>query len=109
LRTGAGKVPDQPGQRRAGRQSATEQFATLIEMACRYEKPVRIGVNWGSLDQELLARVMDDSAGTGMSISETVTVRLGRLGARIGGARGKPWVWREIASCSRQGEAASRI
>ncbi|HRH81237.1 MAG TPA: flavodoxin-dependent (E)-4-hydroxy-3-methylbut-2-enyl-diphosphate synthase [Thiobacillaceae bacterium] len=39
-----------------------EQFATLIEFACRYEKPVRIGVNWGSLDQELLARMMDDNA-----------------------------------------------
>ncbi len=35
------------------------QFATLIEFACRYDKPVRIGVNWGSLDQELLARLMD--------------------------------------------------
>ncbi len=35
------------------------QFAELIEFACRYEKPVRIGVNWGSLDQELLARLMD--------------------------------------------------
>ncbi|MBN2885322.1 MAG: flavodoxin-dependent (E)-4-hydroxy-3-methylbut-2-enyl-diphosphate synthase, partial [Chromatiaceae bacterium] len=30
------------------------QFATMIELACRYDKPVRIGVNWGSLDQELL-------------------------------------------------------
>ncbi len=39
-----------------------EQFATLIEIACRYEKPVRIGVNWGSLDQDLLARLMDDNA-----------------------------------------------
>jgi (E)-4-hydroxy-3-methylbut-2-enyl-diphosphate synthase len=35
------------------------QFAELIEFACRYERPVRIGVNWGSLDQELLARLMD--------------------------------------------------
>ena len=35
------------------------QFAALIEFACRYDKPVRIGVNWGSLDQELLARLMD--------------------------------------------------
>ncbi len=40
-----------------------EQFATLIEFACKYDKPVRIGVNWGSLDQELLARMMDDNAG----------------------------------------------
>ena len=38
------------------------QFATLIEIACKYKKPVRIGVNWGSLDQELLARFMDDNA-----------------------------------------------
>jgi (E)-4-hydroxy-3-methylbut-2-enyl-diphosphate synthase len=39
-----------------------EQFATLIECALRYEKPVRIGVNWGSLDAELLARMMDSNA-----------------------------------------------
>ncbi len=39
------------------------QFAVMIEMACRYEKPVRIGVNWGSLDQDLLARLMDANAG----------------------------------------------
>ncbi|HKY01255.1 MAG TPA: flavodoxin-dependent (E)-4-hydroxy-3-methylbut-2-enyl-diphosphate synthase, partial [Burkholderiales bacterium] len=39
-----------------------EQFATMIELACKYDKPVRIGVNWGSLDQDLLARMMDDNA-----------------------------------------------
>ena len=39
-----------------------DQFATLIEFACRYDKPVRIGVNWGSLDQALLARMMDENA-----------------------------------------------
>ena len=39
-----------------------EQFATLIEIACKYDKPVRIGVNWGSLDPELLARMMDQNA-----------------------------------------------
>ena len=39
-----------------------EQFATMIETACRHAKPVRIGVNWGSLDQELLARLMDQNA-----------------------------------------------
>jgi (E)-4-hydroxy-3-methylbut-2-enyl-diphosphate synthase len=37
------------------------QFAAMIEVACRYEKPVRIGVNWGSLDQDLLARMMDEN------------------------------------------------
>jgi len=39
-----------------------EQFATMIECALRYGKPVRIGVNWGSLDPELLARLMDENA-----------------------------------------------
>ncbi len=39
-----------------------EQFATMIEMACRHGRPVRIGVNWGSLDPELLARIMDENA-----------------------------------------------
>ncbi len=38
------------------------QFADMIEKACQYQKPVRIGVNWGSLDQDLLARMMDDNA-----------------------------------------------
>lgn len=39
-----------------------EQFAALIEAACLHDKAVRIGVNWGSLDQALLARVMDGNA-----------------------------------------------
>ncbi len=38
------------------------QYAEMIEMACRYDKPVRIGVNWGSLDQELLTRMMDENS-----------------------------------------------
>jgi (E)-4-hydroxy-3-methylbut-2-enyl-diphosphate synthase len=38
------------------------QFAQMIEAAIRYDKPVRIGVNWGSLDQDLLARMMDENA-----------------------------------------------
>ncbi len=39
-----------------------DQFAQMIEIACKYDKPVRIGVNWGSLDQDLLARIMDRNA-----------------------------------------------
>ncbi len=39
-----------------------EQFATMIEVACKYNKPVRIGVNWGSLDPALLTRMMDENA-----------------------------------------------
>src|SRR5688500_9263557 len=38
------------------------QFAAMIETACRHAKPVRIGVNWGSLDQDLLTRMMDENS-----------------------------------------------
>ncbi|WP_375692239.1 flavodoxin-dependent (E)-4-hydroxy-3-methylbut-2-enyl-diphosphate synthase [Bartonella sp. AP4SXKL] len=38
------------------------QFAEIIEIACRYHKPIRIGVNWGSLDNALLTRLMDENA-----------------------------------------------
>ncbi len=39
-----------------------EQFASMIEIACQYDKAVRIGVNWGSMDQELVARMMDENS-----------------------------------------------
>jgi (E)-4-hydroxy-3-methylbut-2-enyl-diphosphate synthase len=38
------------------------QYSEMIETACRHEKPVRIGVNWGSLDQDLLTRLMDENS-----------------------------------------------
>lgn len=50
-----------PGNVGFGRKRDT-QFAQLIEFAIRYGKPVRIGANWGSLDQELAARLMDENA-----------------------------------------------
>jgi (E)-4-hydroxy-3-methylbut-2-enyl-diphosphate synthase len=50
-----------PGNVGAGRKR-DDNFAQMIELACRYDKPVRIGVNWGSLDQDLLARLMDNNA-----------------------------------------------
>ena len=40
-----------------------DNFRTMIECAVEYDRPVRIGVNWGSLDQQLLTRMMDDNAG----------------------------------------------
>ena len=39
-----------------------DQFAMMIEVAKQYDKPVRIGVNWGSLDQDLVVRMMDENA-----------------------------------------------
>ncbi len=50
-----------PGNVGAG-QHHDANFATMIEVAKEYDKPVRIGVNWGSLDQQVLARLMDNNA-----------------------------------------------
>lgn len=50
-----------PGNMGGGKKR-DDNFAKMIEVACRYEKPVRIGVNWGSLDHELMARMMDDNS-----------------------------------------------
>jgi (E)-4-hydroxy-3-methylbut-2-enyl-diphosphate synthase len=44
------------------REKRDRQFSTMIEVALEYDKPVRIGVNWGSLDQELATRLMDENA-----------------------------------------------
>lgn len=50
------------------------QFGAIIEMAIRYDKPVRIGVNWGSLDQELLTALMDQNHAAGAPLTaEQVT------------------------------------
>jgi (E)-4-hydroxy-3-methylbut-2-enyl-diphosphate synthase len=51
------------------------QFAEMIEFACRYGKPVRIGVNWGSLDQDLLTRLMDENAARAQPWSAEAVVR----------------------------------
>ncbi len=52
-----------------------EQFAAMIETACRYHKPVRIGVNWGSLDPELLGRMMDNNARLAQPRDASVVMR----------------------------------
>ena len=51
------------------------QFSTLIDIANRYNKPVRIGVNWGSLDEELLTRLMDENAVSPAPISAAAVQR----------------------------------
>ncbi|MCL2887579.1 MAG: flavodoxin-dependent (E)-4-hydroxy-3-methylbut-2-enyl-diphosphate synthase [Betaproteobacteria bacterium] len=56
-------------------QKKDEQFAQLIELACRYGKPVRIGVNWGSLDPDLLARLMDENSRRAEPLDATCLMR----------------------------------
>jgi (E)-4-hydroxy-3-methylbut-2-enyl-diphosphate synthase len=51
------------------------QFAEMIETACRYGKPVRIGVNWGSLDQELLTRLMDENSASAAPLTAQEVMR----------------------------------
>jgi (E)-4-hydroxy-3-methylbut-2-enyl-diphosphate synthase len=51
------------------------QFSTLIELALRWDKPVRIGVNWGSLDEELLTKLMDENAVSATPISAAAVQR----------------------------------
>ena len=56
-----GKYRINPGNVGFGHKRDT-QFSTIVEQAIRYDKPVRIGANWGSLDQALLTRLMDSNA-----------------------------------------------
>ncbi|MGV3627777.1 MAG: flavodoxin-dependent (E)-4-hydroxy-3-methylbut-2-enyl-diphosphate synthase [Betaproteobacteria bacterium] len=64
-----------------------EQFATMIEFACRLNKPVRIGVNWGSLDQELLARLMDENGRLAQPQDAAVVMREALVTSALDSAR----------------------
>ncbi|WP_275098776.1 flavodoxin-dependent (E)-4-hydroxy-3-methylbut-2-enyl-diphosphate synthase [Sedimenticola hydrogenitrophicus] len=52
-----------------------EKFAAMIELACRYDKAVRIGVNWGSMDQELVMRMMDENARAAVPLDNDRVIR----------------------------------
>ena len=64
-----------------------EQFATMIECALRYDRPVRIGVNWGSLDPELLVRLMDDNARLAAPLSSQEVMREAVIRSALESAR----------------------
>ncbi len=64
-----------------------EQFATMIECALRYGKPVRIGVNWGSLDPELLARMMDENASRSEPLEADAVMREAVIRSALESAR----------------------
>src|SRR5690348_11603494 len=57
------------------REKKDRQFAAIVEMAIRNSKPVRIGVNWGSLDQELLTRLMDENQKKGSPLTANEVTR----------------------------------
>ncbi|WP_417307590.1 flavodoxin-dependent (E)-4-hydroxy-3-methylbut-2-enyl-diphosphate synthase [Devosia sp.] len=62
------------------------QFATLIELALKYDKPVRIGVNWGSLDEELLTRLMDENSASATPKSAAAVQREAIIQSALGSA-----------------------
>lgn len=57
------------------KQKRDKQFSAIIETAIRYDKPVRIGVNWGSLDQQLLTHLMDKNSNNGSPLSAADVMR----------------------------------
>jgi (E)-4-hydroxy-3-methylbut-2-enyl-diphosphate synthase len=64
-----------------------DNFARMIEVACRHAKPVRIGVNWGSLDQDLLARLMDENARRAAPWDAQAVLREALVRSAVDGAR----------------------
>ena len=63
------------------------QFAEMIEAACRYDKPVRIGVNWGSLDSDLLTRLMDENSARADPLTAQEVTRNAVALSALGSAR----------------------
>jgi (E)-4-hydroxy-3-methylbut-2-enyl-diphosphate synthase len=63
------------------------QFTVMIEKAIEFGKPVRIGVNWGSLDQDLLARMMDDNAKLSQPLPAEAVMREALIESAVGSAR----------------------
>jgi (E)-4-hydroxy-3-methylbut-2-enyl-diphosphate synthase len=64
-----------------------DQFATIVELAIRHDKPVRIGVNWGSLDAALLARLMDENAARSRPADAAVVMREALIRSAIDSAK----------------------
>ena len=63
------------------------QFAEMIELACHHDKPIRIGVNWGSLDQDLLARMMDENAARREPLDAAVVMKEALIVSALESAR----------------------
>jgi (E)-4-hydroxy-3-methylbut-2-enyl-diphosphate synthase len=63
------------------------QFAAMIEVACEYDRPVRIGVNWGSLDQDLLTRLMDENSASDAPVDADEVVHRAMIQSAIGSAK----------------------
>jgi (E)-4-hydroxy-3-methylbut-2-enyl-diphosphate synthase len=63
------------------------QFGAMIEVACEHDKPVRIGVNWGSLDQDLLTRLMDENSASDTPVDADEVVHRAMILSAVDSAR----------------------
>ena len=75
-----------PGNVGFGRKK-DEQFATIVDLAIEYGKPVRIGVNWGSLEARLLARLMDENAKLSKPLDASVVMREALISSAVDSAK----------------------
>ncbi len=75
-----------PGNMGGGKRR-DDNFAQMIEVACRHDKPIRIGVNWGSLDHELLARMMDENAASAQPLTANAVMREALVVSAVSNAR----------------------
>ncbi|OGT87417.1 MAG: 4-hydroxy-3-methylbut-2-en-1-yl diphosphate synthase [Gammaproteobacteria bacterium RIFCSPLOWO2_12_FULL_52_10] len=75
-----------PGNVGFGRKK-DEQFSTMIEKAVEYDKPIRIGVNWGSLDQELATSMMDENAKRAVSLDADLVMNEAIIVSALNSAR----------------------
>ena len=84
------------------RQKRDQQFSTMIELAMRYQRPVRIGVNWGSLDQDLSQKMMDENALLAEPLDAREVTREALIISAISSAkRAENWAWVGTRSCCR--------
>ena len=86
------------------------QFAEIVEMAIKHDKPVRIGVNWGSLDQELLTRLMDENQAKGFPLTAQEVTReaIVQSAHPVGRDGRRDRAWRATRSSCRPRSAACR-
>src|SRR5205085_9400198 len=75
------------GPVRVGGSKRDPQFAEMIEVACRHDKPVRIGVNWGSLDTDLLTRLMDENSTSATPLTAQEVTRSAVVLSALGSAQ----------------------
>ena len=90
LRRGAGQISHQSGQCGLQGQARYAVFDADRDWRSKYDKPVRIGVNWGSLDEELLTRLMDENAASASPITAAAVQREAIIQSALLSARSGP-------------------